>query len=714
MAKFRILTPAKALLFVFALLLFPKQGKADEGMWLPMHVKNYIEVMRQKGCLLSAEDIYSLNKASLKDAIVHFGGFCTGELVSSQGLVFTNHHCGYDAIASLSSPEHNYLDSGYWAPSFEKELPAEGLFVTFLVRMEDVTDRVRYAKDKDEAIKRIVQEVESDGKYTARVTPILYEHQYILWVYQTFEDVRFVGTPPASIGKFGGDTDNWMWPRHTGDFSVFRVYADANNAPAAYSPDNKPYQPKHFLPISLAGISPGDFTMIMGFPARTTRYLPLPAMEYKVREQYPSLKSMFAVMLRIMERDMAADIRVKLALASTQARFANSEKYYQGVMEAMRDAGIWEQRQAFESGLEAWAASQEGDMKTVVKDFRALYESAQSSMLQGLAIRLVQSLNPVLARGKALYSLYRKLSEGKDEEAQAMAEKLQKGMARSFEDDQPATYRKVLGAMLKQYKLSVPAERIPGWMGSKEVAKLKSPAGGDRYQAMANYIYDESVLASKEKLVRFLSKPSAKDLEKDPGFLLAKDFVKLETEIEAATAYFNSREKALLHLWMEAWMKYQPNRNFYPDANSTLRLTYGTVEAYDPRDAVEYSATTSHEGLLEKEIPGDHEFDLPARLKSLLKKRDFGPYANGSGDLQVNFLSNNDITGGNSGSPVINAKGQLVGIAFDGNWESMAGDIVFDPRYKRTISVDIRYVLFVMDKLGGAQRLLDELTIVKN
>lgn len=697
------------LLFILFFSL-AKVAVANEGMWLPADVKRYIQNMEKLGCTLSADDIYNLNRGSLKDAVVHFGGFCTGEVVSSQGLVFTNHHCGYDAIAGLSTPENNYLDSGYWAPSFKEELPVKGLFVTFLVRMEDVTTRITYSPNPEEAQKRLIEEIEASGKYTAKITPVYYGNQYLLWVYQTFTDIRFVGTPPASVGKFGGDTDNWMWPRQTGDFSVFRIYANSNNEPAAYSPDNVPYSPKNYFPISLDGIKPGDFSMVMGFPARTSRYLPLSTLSQKVGNEYPVLNSMFGKMLRVMEKDMAGSITVKLALASTQARFANAEKYYLGVVTAMKDSTIWKQRANEEAAFQKWAKySSYQAYDEVLGKLKSLNEKAASTLTLEAYLRIGFGLNPIIQRGAGLNPLMMALKNKDASKIQAAASKLKESI--DFDAVTAPTYKKVLAVLIQAYTASLPEEAWPSWLSGKAAQKVIRKNPEQPYQALADYLYSESFLANPEKWKVFLAAPNLKAAEKDPGVQLAKAYQERMAETRSKAEAFRAEESELMKTWMKAQMAYQPQRVWYPDANSTLRLTYGQIEGYKTKDAINYEVHTDHLGLLEKYKPGDLEFDLPATLVKLLKGKDFGRYADRNGNLPVNFLSNNDITGGNSGSPVIDGKGRLIGIAFDGNWEGMAGDLVFDPRYKRTISVDIRYVLFCIERLGGAQRLIAELRI---
>jgi len=703
-------------LFFWLLLLavLPVQLRANEGMWLPSRVAEYIDQMQKLGLKLSAEEIYSLNQPSLKDAIVHFGGFCTGEIVSKKGLVFTNHHCGYDAIASLSTPQANYLDDGYWSPEFSKDLPAKGLMVRILRKIEDVTERVELADDKQQVIKQIIQEAKGAGQYHAVVTPIFYGNQYLLWVYDEFKDIRFVGTPPAAIGKFGGDTDNWMWPRHTGDFAVFRIYASPDNEPAEYSPENIPYTPRHALPVSIAGVKAGDFSMILGFPGRTTRYLPPALADFKVNVDYPRRAKVYARRIQLMKEEMAKDVQVRLNLASMEARLANGEKYFRGVVEMFADPKVSGHLTNQAAALTKWAQENKEtypEYANLAEQFNQLYEEYNSALMQDLYMGLTFSSTFPLAIGGAVNSLYDALKSGAEaDKIEEIRKSLTGRLLPAFAKFHAPTNQKVMAELIRIGLENLPANQAPAYFSGKNFQKVKPAKGGDRVDAFVADIFKRSVLADSTRMARFLQKPSVKALEKDPGFQLYLDYASLRLDLSKTMAYMQKKESEMLKTWMAALMKSQPNRVFYPDANSTLRLSFGTAIGYDGPDGKRFEPFTSHEGILEKEIPNDEEFHVPAGLKTLLVNRDFGRYAQRSG-LAINFLTDHDITGGNSGSPVINGKGELVGIAFDGNWEGMAGDIVFDSRVKRTISVDIRYVLFVMDKLGGAKNLIEELEI---
>jgi hypothetical protein len=704
---------------IIALFLFltvsPQVVFANEGMWLPNRVAEYLETMRKMGLTLSKDEIYNTQSASLKDAIVHFGGFCTGEIVSRNGLVFTNHHCGYDAIAGLSTPEKNYLDSGYWASGFNEDLPVKGLFVRILNRIEDVTDRIIYADDKEKAIKQIEQEARGAGNQYAVVTPIYYGNQYLLWVYDEYKDIRFVGTPPAAIGKFGGDTDNWMWPRHTGDFAVFRIYAGPNNEPASFNENNKPFNPKHFLPISLQGLKASDFSMIMGFPGRTSRYLPPAIANFRVNTDYPFRALTYAARINRMKEEMEKNIGVRLMLASAEARLANGEKYFRGVMEAFQDPAVFARIVTMQKNLEQWTKQnpEKGSQYAgIAQKFENLYSDYANALLQDLYLNNTFATVFPIAIGSAFNELHTLLLEKKPNEdaVKKITETLKARLLPAFDRNHSTTNEKLLATLTRIGLQSLSSNQIPDFFNSKTYTSLK----GDKPLAFAALLAKESFLMDKTRMEKFLNKPSLKTLEKDPGFLLYLSFRKKRIDVNKSINILQNEESELLKLWMAGLMASQPGVAFYPDANSNLRISFGKTTGYEGPDGKKFHWATFHEGILEKEIPNDEEFHVSTQQKTLLLNRDFGGYGDEkTGRLPVNFLTDHDITGGNSGSPVINAKGHLVGIAFDGNWEGMAGDIVFDDRVKRTINVDIRYVLFVIDKLGGAKSLIQELELIR-
>ena len=687
-------------LLVLAILLGAMPAKADEGMWLlPLLEKLNIKKMQEMGCKLSAEDIYSINNSSLKDAIVHFGGGCTGEIVSDKGLLFTNHHCGYGSIQALSTVEHDYLKDGFWAMSLKDELPAKGLKVTFVEQFVDVTERLNkaVAKAKNEAdhkkrwdkeIEKIKAEaVKADPTLDARVVSFYNDNMYLLITTRTFKDIRFVGAPPSSIGKFGADTDNWMWPRHTGDFSVFRIYADKNNNPAEYSEENVPYTPKQSLKISLKGVKENDFAMIIGFPGRTTRF-----MSSEEAKETQKINNAISIFVRgekqdIWMNDMLADPKVRIQYSSKYAGSSNGWKKWMGMNETFDKLNIIERRAAEEKAFNEWVAA---DPKRVEK--------------YGTAVETIN--NTIKERAEYAY-VYRYLNETLSaiELIKAPVSAKRGGMAGFFKDYSVSTDRKLAKRMIAIYKEKVDAKYHPAFF-----AAIESDFGGS-IDAFVDNLYDTSVYASKEKYDAAVA--AGTDLSKDPveairGALHAVSG-KIMPKLQASSNVINKAKKA----YVAGTLEMMGDNASYPDANSTMRLTYSKVLPYSPKDAVIYDYITTLDGVMEKEDPNNWEFVVPEKLKELWKNKDFGPYALENGKMPVAFLCNGDITGGNSGSPVLNDKGELLGLAFDGNWEAMSGDVIFEPSLQRCINVDIRYVLFIIDKYGDAGYLLDEMNIVK-
>ena len=685
---------------VLAILLGAMPAKADEGMWLlPLLEKLNIKKMQEMGCKLSAEDIYSINNSSLKDAIVHFGGGCTGEIVSDKGLLFTNHHCGYGSIQALSTVEHDYLKDGFWAMNLKEELPAKGLKVTFIEQFVDVTERLNkaVAKAKNEAdhkkrwdkeIEKIKAEaVKADPTLDAKVVSFYNDNMYLLITTRTFKDIRFVGAPPSSIGKFGADTDNWMWPRHTGDFSVFRIYADKNNNPAEYSEENIPYTPKQSLKISLKGVKENDFAMIIGFPGRTTRF-----MSSEEAKETQKINNAISIFVRgekqdIWMNDMLADPKVRIQYSSKYAGSSNGWKKWMGMNETFDKLNIIERRAAEEKAFNEWVAA---DPARVEK-----YGTA------------VETINNAI-KNRAEYSyVYRYLNETLSaiELIKAPVSAKRGGMAGFFKDYSVSTDRKLAKRMIAIYKEKVDAKYHPAFF-----AAIESEFGGN-IDAFVDNLYDTSVYASKEKYDAAVA--AGTDLSKDPVEAIRGDLHavsgKIMPKLHASSGVINKAKKA----YVAGTLEMMGDNASYPDANSTMRLTYSKVLPYSPKDAVIYDYITTLDGVMEKEDPNNWEFVVPAKLKELWKNKDFGPYALENGKMPVAFLCNGDITGGNSGSPVLNDKGELLGLAFDGNWEAMSGDVIFEPSLQRCINVDIRYVLFIIDKYGNAGYLLDEMNIVK-
>ena len=690
---------------VCAILLGSAPLKADEGMWLlPLLEKLNIKKMQEMGCKLSAEDIYSINNSSLKDAIVHFGGGCTAEIVSDKGLLFTNHHCGYGNIQALSTVEHDYLKDGYWAMSLKEELPAKGLSVTFVDKFVDVTERlnkaVAKAKNDEDYKKRWNKEVEkikaeavkADPTLQARVTSFYNDNMYLLITTRTFKDIRFVGAPPSSIGKFGADTDNWMWPRHTGDFSVFRIYADKNNNPAEYSEENVPYTPKQSLKISLKGVKENDFAMIIGFPGRTTRFM---SSEEALETQ--KINNAISIYVRgekqdIWMNDMLADPKVRIQYSSKYAGSSNGWKKWMGMNETFDKLNIVERRAAEEKAFNEWVAA---DPKRVEK--------------YGTAVETIN--NTIKERAEYAY-VYRYLSETLSAiELIKAPQRAQRGGTRQafYKDYSASTDRKLAKRMIAIYKEKVDAKYHPAFF-----AEIDNKFGGS-IDAFVDNLFDTSVYTSEEKYNEAAKAAVAagKDLSSDPVEALRKDLHKVSGMIMPKLLESSAKINAAKKAYVAGTLEMMGDNASYPDANSTMRLTYSKVLPYSPKDAVIYDYITTLDGVMEKEDPNNWEFVVPAKLKELWKAKDFGEYALENGKMPVAFLCNGDITGGNSGSPVLNDKGELLGLAFDGNWEAMSGDVIFEPSLQRCINVDIRYVLFIIDKFGGAGYLLNEMNIVR-
>ncbi len=726
----------KKTFLLVALAIFSLVGKvhADEGMWLPMFVErlNYVD-MEKMGLQLTPEELYSINNSSLKDAIVGLsngdrprGFFCTGEIVSQNSLMFTNHHCGYGSIQKLSTVEHDYLTDGFWAKDFSEELPAEGISASFLVRMEDVTEQVFSVlndtmtwAERNAAIAAKSAELEAaaseDGKYNPIIKGFFEGNEYYMFVYQVYTDVRLVGTPPSSIGKFGGDTDNWMWPRHTGDFSIFRVYADAEGNPAAYSPENKPLTPKHHLPVSLDGVQQDDFTMIWGFPGTTNRYLTSYGVDYNVETFYPIIHDIFKLQTDIMDEFMQKDASVNIMYADDKAGLANTWKNFEGQMLMLRKNKVTERKAELEAQFTEWVNADQARVEEYGNVLNTLAENYNTLSELSASVYFPNFVSQTGAIAiSAEFAQYVAAAQSKDKEAVAAAEEALKAIDVDvyFAETYKPLEDKMLVEMLKLYYNTFNAEVNPNFYNLVE-KKYK----GD-VVALANDILEKSVFATPESINAFIAKPNAKKVEKDPAYVV---FNAMVNHMVSGLAPFRAANQVIAennHMFVkglrEFYAETQPEKSLYPDANSSLRMTYGSVQDYQPADAVSYDYICTANGILEKYVPGDYEFDVPQRLLDLIEAKDFGQYADENGELIVCFLSTNDITGGNSGSPIMNSRGELIGLAFDGNWEAMSGDINFEPRLQRTINVDARYVLFVIDKFAGATNLIEELTIVKS
>ena len=718
----------KKFLFLTLIGIFSFSAIADEGMWLPQLLQSLNqEDMQAHGLQLTAEDLYSINQSSLKDAIVSLGGFCTAEMISNEGLMLTNHHCGFDAIQTHSSVNNDYLEDGFWAMSRDAELENQGLTATFLISIESVTERVLAGFDTlnlseterkakiGEAIKEIVAETTEGNHFGAKVKSFFGGNEYYLLVYETFKDVRLVGAPPSSIGKFGGDTDNWMWPRHTGDFSLFRIYMAADGTPAEYSKENIPYKPKHFLPISLNGVDNGDYTMIYGFPGRTDRYLTSYGVQEAIEQSGPTIVDIRSEKLAIMKEAMDKSSKTKIQYAAKYAQTSNYWKYFIGQSKGLKRMRVYDKKREIEGAFRVWVAS--GDDKRQAKYGDAL-DLIEDAYFANRKINIPRTyLNEAVFQGAEIlyfsFMMNNRFSALPKEDGKEKREQLKdiKNTAKDFYKNYNADVdEKLLSAMLEMYYYNIPKSQHPEVF--QKIEKQRFGLKKLDFDYYAKKVFKKSVFASRTKFYDFLNNPSAKKIAKDPAhktimsiynFYLANHYTKRK-KIRADLGKGN-------RLFIAGLREMNPDKKYYPNANSTMRLTYGNVGDYAPGNAIQYDYYTTIDGIMEKEDPTNDEFIVPAKLKELYNQGDYGKYGDEEGNLRVNFISNNDITGGNSGSPVINAWGELVGTAFDGNWEAMSGDIAFENEVQRTISVDIRYTLFIIDKFAGATHLIDEMTI---
>ena len=713
----------KLLIIITVILLGQNYVRADEGMWLPMFIDrlNYVD-MQKMGLKLTPEEIYSVNNSSIKDAVIIFGRGCTGEIISEQGLILTNHHCGYGAIQSKSTVESDYLTNGFWAMNFREELPIPDLTVKFLVRIEDVTNKIlselksvtdeKMRAAKIEKLSAEIQKKATEGTgYDAVVKSFFEGNEYYLIVYQTYKDVRLVGAPPSSIGRFGADTDNWMWPRHKADFSLFRVYTAPDGSSAEYSEKNIPMKPKHSLPVSIKGVKNGDFTMILGYPGTTERYLTSYGIEMYVNQSYPARIKAREKKLDIMREDMEASPEVRIKYASKYASISNYWKNFIGTVKALNRLKVADKKRLLEKQFEVWVAGDKtrsekyGNVLQTIKDS---YTELQKTNLA--RIYFSESINgcEALSFSRRFNSLLTLLKEKpvntdklktKTSELKTLAEKF-------YKDYNKATDLKITSAMLKMYHENVTKEQQPAYF-LKLAAKYKFD-----FDKLTAYLFSKTIFGDQNNLINFLNTPNAKVLEADVMLILINAFADKYFEADDQWNIANEKLSEGKRLLVEGMREMMPQQKFYPDANQTMRLTYGKVQDYFPADAVHYNYYTTLDGVMQKEDSSNWEFVVPDRLKELYRNKDFGAYAE-NGNMQVNFISNTDITGGNSGSPVLDANGNLIGLAFDGNWEAMSGNICFEPELQRTINVDIRYVLFIIDKYAGAKNLISEMKIIQ-
>lgn len=700
---------------LFLSIVFVVSGvTAKEGMWLPMFLKSLNQTeMQNMGMKLTAEDIYNVNKTSLKDAIISFGGFCTGGVVSDQGLILTNHHCGYGQIQAHSSVENDYLTNGYWASDFSKELPNEGLTATFIVRMEDVTaevlndipanlttkERQKQIREKMDAIAKKAVE---GTHYTSFIRPFFYGNEYYMFITEVFKDIRLVGAPPSSIGKFGGDEDNWVWPRHTGDFSLFRIYADKDNNPAEYSKDNVPYQSKNHLSISLNGIKANDFTMVFGFPGATQEYITSYGIKEVKEVLNPKRIHLRREALDIMDQYMNASDEVRIKYASKHARIANYWKKWSGENWGLEKSNALKKKRELEELFVKATEGKEG-YDGLMNSFEQRYKDIeQYSQARSYFIEIPYQKVEIIGLASSFRTL-EGFADKSEEEQSKIIENLEKKVENHFKNYELELDKAVALKLLSIYQKDMPTQFVPkairGTDASKNIERM----------------YDRSIFSKKETTMKFLEgfKSSLKDLKKDPAFDLMSDFFEIyNTKISPEYLRLNSEIDSLSKIYVAGLREFVPGR-YYPDANSTMRVAYGKVEPMKPMDAVKYDYYTTTEGILEKYDPTTVDYNLPERLIEVFEEGDFGDYTNEKGEMPVCFIASNHTTGGNSGSPVINGEGQLIGLNFDRNWQGTMSDINYDVTQCRNISVDVRYILFIVDKFAGASHLINEMTLVK-
>ena len=706
-------------LITFLFVLFPAFLFAGEGMWIPMLLQYNEKEMQEMGMRITADDIYSINHSSLKDAIVLFGGGCTGEIVSDYGLLLTNHHCGYDYIQKHSSVEHDYLTNGFWAMNRGEELPCPGLSVIFLREMRDVTEKILFnitldmPEDErqatvDKNMKKIIAQVEKETNYKVSIKPFFLGNEYYLLLNEVYTDVRLVGCPPSNIGKFGGDTDNWVWPRHTGDFSVFRVYADKNGRPADYSKDNIPYKPAKHLDISLKGAEEGDFAFVFGYPARTNEYLPAVAVDQEANIIDPIMVDLRGKVLDIYNKYQEQDPKVRIQYASKHASIGNGWKKWMGVTEGINHFHGVEKKRAFEKDFQDWVMQSRSRYMYMhlLKDFEQNYKELEPYELAytylaeaGLRIELVN-----------FAGRFAKLSEvAKDtpqENIDKMVASLKTASTNFYKDYYDPIDREVAAMLLKEYLKAQPAEFRPSFLNEiKDV---------DDY---VDHLFAKSIFTDEAKVNALLDNFKIKDTKKlanDPAMKVYQSLIDFyRNEVYDNISSINDNIDRLRRIYMKGQMEMQTDKRLFPDANFTLRVTYGKVEGFKPKDGMKYKHFTTLEGIMQKENPDIYDYVVEPRLKELYNNKDYGRYADKDGTMHVAFTASVHTTGGNSGSPILNADGQLLGLNFDRCWEGTMSDLIYDPDICRNISVDIRYVLFIIDKFAGAGHLIDEMTIVE-
>ncbi len=720
----------KLILFTLAFILILPQLQAHEGMWMPILLKKYsFKEMQKAGFKLSAEDIYSINKASLKDGVVGLGyngrpfrHFCTAELISDEGLIVTNHHCGYRAIQKHSSVEHDYLTDGFWAYEKDQELANPWMTASFLKRMEDVTDQVmkdvtddmtedeREMKIRDNQ-EAIIDKAEEGTHFQANIKQFFAGNEYYLSVYEIFEDVRLVGAPPSAIGKFGGDTDNWSWPRHTGDFSMFRIYASKDNKPSAYTAENVPYKPIMHFKISNNGINKGDFTMVLGYPGTTEQYIPSFAVDLKKNHINPLRIKLRGLRLDVMNKYMEKDKAVRIKYASKYAGTSNGWKKWIGENKGLERFETIKNKKELETKYKEWATTNK-KYSGIIDQYKVLYDSL-TPLQEGFfyAIESIQAIELVDFAGEFTRLLDDAQRDENQKEVEESIKRLENRITAHFKDYHLSIDKEIAAKMLNEYYNGVPQEyRAP------IADSIHKKYNGD-FEDYTNYLFEESIFTNVEKTDKLLEnfKPGDhKKIEGDPAFLLYTSLVNYYRDnILARYGEISDKLDILDRKYIAGLRKMQKDRNFYPDANSTFRIAFGKIDGYEPRDGVQYHYQTTLEGIMEKDNPDVYDYRVPEKLKELYKNKDYGNYTNASGDVPVCFIGTNHTTGGNSGSPVLDAEGRLIGINFDRAWEGVMSDITYKPEICRNIMLDIRYVLFIVDKYAEADNLIEEMTIVE-
>jgi hypothetical protein len=706
----------RILLLLLSFSAFAQQG----GMWIPSLLEGMNEKeMKSLGMKMSAKDIYDVNKSSMKDAVPHFNNGCTSEVISPKGLLLTNHHCGYGEIQSHSTVENDYLEKGFWAMSLEEELPNPGLVVTFIVKIEDVTSKVlentqtisneaNKQKKIQENIASLTNSLPKESWQENRIRAFFDGNQYIWYVVETFKDVRLVGAPPSSIGKFGSDTDNWVWPRHTGDFSLFRIYADKNNRPAEYSKDNVPYTPKHYFPVSISGVQENDFTMVFGYPGRTQEYLPAVAVEQLVNELNPAKIEVRDAALKVQDGFMRKDKAIKIQYAAKYASVANYWKKWIGETRGLKKSNAVQIKRDFEKDFmtKVTNAGKQAEYGNVLSEFEANYKAiAPYALSRDYFIEVVMRNTELLSFGYRLYQLETIYTTRGEKAFNDRKANLIEGFDELYKDFNANVDEKVMEQLLEIYATKSPKEFLPQEFVNQDL------------KAKTDEIFKTSKLTNYNGLKELLSgdaKTVLESMNKDSGFVFVKMLAEAYTKnVVPKYEELNLKNTALQRTYMKGILELSPKEaRIFPDANSTLRVTYGKVKGYAPSDAVYYSPVTYLEGVMEKYIPGDYEFDVSPKLIELYAKKDYGPYAE-NGKLPVNFIGTNHTTGGNSGSPAIDAYGNLIGLNFDRVWEGTMSDVYYDPAICRNIMVDVRYILFVIDKYAGAKYLVDEMKVVQ-